>query len=520
MKRAIIAVACLALAVSSFAQAKANKEKMDISIAMFSGSIDYFGSRGKDEVLKRIEDKFNVNFVYKPITWSNYKEKLNLWAAAGELPDYFPDAITGISQYDEWVDQGIVKPLPKDLGKYPNIKALVSQSKYASFMRDGRYWMIPRENGGPHNEGGAAQYALYVRKDWREKLGIAKPTNFAEYKAMLKAFVEKDPDGDGKADTQGMVPRESSWGMDAAFFPLAPKNFGGWTKSGGKWIPSGYTKEYRAAVIKAGELMNAGLIDRDYLTFQNTQEPVDRFTQGREGVLASQPLPGAIQYIYESWQKFNPNKDFFSCVEILDTYPWAYTDGTRYRFETIGFWAENYFAGTISDAKMDRILQICDYLLGPEGSALWLYGIDGKTYRIDNGKYVDLREKDEKGKPTLLSAIYPSTSYFGRMVGWALENMPWDNPLYEITYGKDIMKMANGYMNKLLKDTKPMGLNFALQYIMTPMQGKISKIEANQVIVDSNPAARYDALYAAAEKAGLDKWIDEVNAEAAKQGIK
>jgi putative aldouronate transport system substrate-binding protein len=266
--------------------------------------------------------------------------------------------------------------------------------------------------------------------------------------------------------------------------------------------------------------LNEGLVDRDYLTFQTTQEAVDRFAQNKEGVIASQPLPNAIQIMYDAWNKFNPGKDFFSCVEILDTYPWAYTDGTRYRFETIGFWAENYFSGAMNDAKMDRILQVCDYLLSPEGSALWLYGIQGKTYKMEGGKFVDLRAKDEKGKPVALEKIYPSTSYFSRMVGWALENMPWDNPLFEIVYGKDIMKMANGYMSKLLKETKPMGLNFEVQYINTPMKGKIPAIVANQILSDADPAARYDAIYAASQKAGLDDWINEVNAEAAKRGIK
>lgn len=516
MKRALLLLLCITFIAPAFSAPK----KMTISVAMFTGAVDYFGAGDKDLVLKQIQDKFNVTFDYKPITWGNFKEKINLWAAAGELPDYFPFAITSIPQYDEWVEQGIVKPLPKNLNKYPYIKAIVSKPEYKGFMRDGQYYMIPRENGGPHNEGGAAQYALFVRKDWRTKLGIAKPTTFDQYKAMLKAFVEKDPDGDGKADTQGMVPREPNWGMETAFYPLAAKNFGYWTKSSdGKWYPPCYAPEYRKAILRGAELVQEGLVDRDFLTFQSTQDAVDRFAQNKEGVLASQPIPNAIQIMYDAWQKFNPDKNFFDCVEILDTYPWASPDGQRYRFQTIGFWAENYFAGTIDDAKMDRILQICNYLMSPEGSSLWLYGIKGKTYNMVNGKYQDLRPKDENGMPVALEKIYPSTSYFSRMVGWALENMGWDNPLFEIAYGKDIMKMANGYMTKLLKETKPQGINFPMQYIFTESKGKVPTIEINQVLSDPDPAKRYDDLYNAAVKAGLYTWMDEVAAAAKKKGV-
>ncbi|MBF4617890.1 sugar ABC transporter substrate-binding protein [Clavibacter sp. VKM Ac-2873] len=46
---------------------------------------------------------------------------------------------------------------------------------------------------------------LIVRKDWREKLGLDQPRTWDDLTAMATAFANQDPDGDGKADTYGMV---------------------------------------------------------------------------------------------------------------------------------------------------------------------------------------------------------------------------------------------------------------------------------------------------------------------------
>ncbi|MBW7452667.1 extracellular solute-binding protein [Paenibacillus sepulcri] len=46
---------------------------------------------------------------------------------------------------------------------------------------------------------------LWVRQDWLDKLGLQPPKNIDELRAVLKAFVEKDPDGNGAADTIGLT---------------------------------------------------------------------------------------------------------------------------------------------------------------------------------------------------------------------------------------------------------------------------------------------------------------------------
>ncbi|TVY08476.1 extracellular solute-binding protein [Paenibacillus cremeus] len=44
-----------------------------------------------------------------------------------------------------------------------------------------------------------------IREDWVQKLGLKDPNTLDEYYNVLKAFKEKDPDGNGKADTYGLT---------------------------------------------------------------------------------------------------------------------------------------------------------------------------------------------------------------------------------------------------------------------------------------------------------------------------
>ena len=409
---------------------------MTITVGFFKADIEFFEGEN-DPVLAHIEERFNVDFELKPVTWSNFRERYNLWATSGELPDYFAHAITSTRQYNEWVDQGVVKALPEDLSAYPNIEAILDNPKYETFLRDGRHYMIPRENDSPSGAGAAAQYGMLIRTDWLENMGLDMPTNHEEFVEVLRAFTYGDPDGNGEDDTVGVIPREPNWGTQTITFPFYPVGSHGvyWDYIDGQWFPSAYSDKNLPGLIALNEIHQEGLIDTDYVSMQSTQEPVDRFTQGRAGILLTQPLPNAVEIIHNTWKKFNPDVDMFEVTAFIRDYPWPAPDGNRYHMNTIGFWAENFFAGTVSDAKQARILEIADYLLSDEGQMYTLYGIEGETYAREEGEVVDLREVED-GVPVALERTYPSVSYFSRMVNWGMETLPWDHPSWWSATGR------------------------------------------------------------------------------------
>lgn len=87
-------------------------------------------------------------------------------------------------------------------------------------------------------------FGTLVRKDWREKLGLPQPKTWDELAALANAFATKDPDGDGKADTYGMVVPGSS-----------KKGYIGWWASSYIWQAGG------DIVAKAGDNQFKSVID-------------------------------------------------------------------------------------------------------------------------------------------------------------------------------------------------------------------------------------------------------------------
>ncbi|VTR30918.1 Lipoprotein lplA [Serratia fonticola] len=59
---------------------------------------------------------------------------------------------------------------------------------------------------------------LFVRKDWREKLGLPQPKTWQDVATLAKAFTTQDPDGNGKSDTYGfLLPASTTRGYASWF---------------------------------------------------------------------------------------------------------------------------------------------------------------------------------------------------------------------------------------------------------------------------------------------------------------
>ncbi|WP_328996200.1 sugar ABC transporter substrate-binding protein [Kribbella sp. NBC_01245] len=87
-------------------------------------------------------------------------------------------------------------------------------------------------------------FGTLVRSDWRKKLGLPQPKTWDELAALANAFATKDPDGNGKADTYGMVVPGSS-----------KKGYIGWWASSYIWQAGG------GIVEKSGEAKYKSVIN-------------------------------------------------------------------------------------------------------------------------------------------------------------------------------------------------------------------------------------------------------------------
>jgi len=123
--------------------------------------------------------------------FDGFETKLQQRASQKDLPDI---VINDTAQVGTLVDQGLVREVKKD-----DIEGggdISDRAWSAAKAIDGKYYAVPTS---------AQAFALFIRKDWRAKVGLPEPKTWEDLAALGKAFTEKDPDGNGKKDTAGFV---------------------------------------------------------------------------------------------------------------------------------------------------------------------------------------------------------------------------------------------------------------------------------------------------------------------------
>lgn len=151
---------------------------------------------------KMMEEKTGVTIEWNLIPNTQYQEKKNLLLASGDLPDaFFGQPSLNVTDIVTYGPQGLLIDHTDLIAKYaPNIQkefAAHPIMKSAATAPDGKIYAIPTVDGV-----GVGDFPdnLFIYKPWLEKLGLKAPETIDEFYATLKAFKEKDPNGNGKAD--------------------------------------------------------------------------------------------------------------------------------------------------------------------------------------------------------------------------------------------------------------------------------------------------------------------------------
>ncbi|MFG2127326.1 ABC transporter substrate-binding protein [Streptomyces sp. NPDC048751] len=142
-----------------------------------------------DRVFAAFTKKTGIKIDYQPVI--NFDQQLQSRASVKDLPDVMINDTALMGSYQ---GQGLLKPIdPAAIAGHDQIDAKTWASTVGL---DGKHYGIPYSRQA---------MTLMVRKDWREKLGLPQPKTWQDMLTLAKAFATRDPDGDGKKDTYGMV---------------------------------------------------------------------------------------------------------------------------------------------------------------------------------------------------------------------------------------------------------------------------------------------------------------------------
>jgi len=120
------------------------------------------------------------------VTDGSFNTKLKLMLSSG---DDLPDVV--------FLNDKASTDLLVDSGKYMKVEDLADKYASANYKRSLEEIKSDVDVGSSHN-------ALWIRQDWLDKLKLKAPTTTEELEAVMDAFVNQDPDGNGKKDTYAL----------------------------------------------------------------------------------------------------------------------------------------------------------------------------------------------------------------------------------------------------------------------------------------------------------------------------
>ncbi len=152
----------------------------------------------ENKFFKRMEEMTNIHFEFTQLDANTYAEKKSLMFASGDLPDVFFKLPITPQEEATYGGQGLLIPLEGLIKDYaPNLNKILSENEDIR-----RIITLPSDKivTLPGLSKGGSWAHFYLNKVWMDKLGMPEPVTVEDFYNVLKAFKEKDPNGNGKQD--------------------------------------------------------------------------------------------------------------------------------------------------------------------------------------------------------------------------------------------------------------------------------------------------------------------------------
>lgn len=444
-------------------------------------------------IIKEITKRTGINFdfIAGPNTEDQFREKFNVTIASGNIPDVMVS--TYRADMMKVAEQGTFAPLDDYIDQYaPNLKKILDEHpEYIRDLRasDGKIYFLPFI-------GAVRTFKVWMlRSDWLEKLGLDVPVTLDDWYNVLKAFKEKDPNGNGIADEIPYTTRNTTAGV-LAF--MEAFGISGFEANEQFFIEDGQVKyaytdpRFKEALTFINKLYSEGLIDPEYST-NDTNVWLSRFTNEVSGACQDTT---ARAYSLGTAIQTTGSKDAHFVVVAPPKGP----DGTQ--MTTSQMQPIRGYTAISADSKyIKEIVEMFDYFYSEEGSLLNNFGIEGLTYTMENGKpvYTDAVKKDPQGR-SILSML----NVYGHREWAYQQDVGYEDALLD----EEFVKYRNE-MEKYIRPTMP-----ALSYtederdVINNMYSEIQTYKdemVNKFIMGKESLDKFDEFVETIKSMGIDE---------------
>lgn len=251
------------------------------------GSNDSFSD---NRYTRRLEEMLNIKFVHAfEYPLSDYAQRVSMLISSKDIPDFL---LVTEAQFKTLAEADMLEDMTRLYEQYasPLLKEVIQGSGPKLMRRvthNGMMLGIPSTLPTHDSDG-----VVWIRQDWLGKVGIQLPEAITmdDVERVARAFIEQDPDGNGKDDTYGIQSTSTfltetirNNTLDPYFgaFKAFPKI---WIKDeNGRIVYGSITDHTKQALGKLRELYQAGLIDKDFGTVKPDQFSKD-ISKGKAGI--------------------------------------------------------------------------------------------------------------------------------------------------------------------------------------------------------------------------------------------
>jgi len=332
----------------------------------------------KDRLLLELQKRTNTQLEFVTAPWDGVIARITTLLSSGEPIDVL-SMDTLQFDFDTLCRDGLFLQLDDYLksGKYPNLEKLAYGDIYHwRYNVDGKVYGIPQ----PIQPG---DWNNYIRSDWLEKVGLEVPKTPEDMYEVLKAFKEKDPDGNGVDDTIGMYVAIANAHLDPLFSMFI--NVRGTqydVLEDGKIQYNWVSPAYKESLIYLNRLYHEDLINKDLFTLNDRNYMRAKFSAGQCGIVSSPMIAGDINEL----MKVNPDAE----IVLMSPLPHASTASGAYAGDASWNWMLNVLPA--NSENPEKVLEFLEYLHSPEGRKLMCTGIEGIHYES-----FELLEDEEVG---------------------------------------------------------------------------------------------------------------------------
>ncbi|WP_455058282.1 extracellular solute-binding protein [Jutongia sp.] len=246
----------------------------------------------------------------------NYQETVSMTIASRELPDVM--VVNDMDMLQLLVDNDMIEDLTQVYEDCTSSRIKDIYNSYGSEILDnvtfdGKLMALPETNidDGPS--------LCWLRKDWMDKLGLDAPKTVEDVENIVRKFVQKDPGGNGKGKTVGLVCDDELTGGCGYSYEyqndIIFASFGAFPKQwiyneDGEVVYGSVQSEAKAALGKLRQMYQQGTLDNNFL-MRESNNIIELIVSGRCGSFfgpwwsPNNPLMSAMQKNPDAeWQPY------------------------------------------------------------------------------------------------------------------------------------------------------------------------------------------------------------------------